>query len=111
MADSFGNEGMTSLWQSVLLQLIKDIQRRDTSPAPLAPHEAESWVGAFPDQNFREVCYLAGIDPNAAHEWFRQLIRDERAKREAKEASRKALRKNNNQRFRRYQSPEERPGT
>lgn len=58
------------LWAAVLLRQIEDA----TGPEGGDCRSAISWIGAFPSRNFKMVCDLAGVDPDAAHERALRLI-------------------------------------
>lgn len=60
------------LWQHVLLATLADLRsksehrRRDRD-------FARRWVGHYPSRDFQLVCDLAGLDPDSAHQYFRQV--------------------------------------
>lgn len=73
-----------NLWAAVIAAVITDI--RSTGYASKRQRdEALSWVGAFPSRDFRMVCSLAGIEPDAVHWRFRKMI--EKAKTNVKDYS------------------------
>ena len=59
-------EGEHKLWTSVLLCIVHDLSEAGNIMDRAA---AERWVGTFPSRDFREVCELAGFDPEAV--WSR----------------------------------------
>lgn len=62
-----------NLWVAVIAAVMTDIQ--STSYASKRERdEAISWVGTFPSRDFRMVCSLAGIEPDAVHWRFRSII-------------------------------------
>lgn len=72
-----------TLWQGVLMCQVRDlfllqvVDKGDHGQIVLKSREcveAETWIGAFPSQNFNMVCALAGFDPLAAHERLRRIM-------------------------------------
>ena len=61
------------LWCAVLLTALRDL----CQPGGKSPQRdaAERWVGDWPDQNFRMVCHLAGIDPDWLHGALDRLVK------------------------------------
>lgn len=71
------------LWQAVLMCQVRDlfllqvVRKGDGGQIVLKSREcveAETWIGAFPSQNFNTVCTLAGFDPRAAHERLQRIM-------------------------------------
>lgn len=71
------------LWQAILTEQVHDLFSLTCQHHPTrgpivfksrACEDAETWVGAFPSQNFNEVCMLAGLDPVAVHERLRRIL-------------------------------------
>lgn len=98
MISQYEPEICAALWFSVLNTVVIDLSRGTARYEPIERTDAERWVGDFPSGDFREVCRLAGINPDAAHSGFRKLIERERKKRrlqiEALEAAKKSKRRN-----------------
>ena len=61
-----------TLWRRVLLGVVSDLSGAGVDRARL--HEAERWVGDWISRDFREVCELAGVDPDRTHAELRALI-------------------------------------
>ena len=64
------------LWQSVLLQVLRDIRDANRS------HEghkdfvtAARWVGNYPSREFNEVCMCAGLEPDFVHPRLSKRLR------------------------------------
>jgi hypothetical protein len=79
------------LWQSVLLQVLRDIRDANRS------HEghkdfvtAARWVGTYPSREFNEVCMLAGLEPDFVHPRFVKIIKEAEAKSTARKTAKKA---------------------
>lgn len=89
MADKFGNEPYSALWQTVLNHVIAELKDGPISYEPNDRIIAERWIGSFPSKDFREVCTLAGINPDATHKCLKKLIQREREKRAGKREDRK----------------------
>lgn len=72
-------QGESNLWAAVLLQAIKDAT--NNKGVTYLDHEhAKRWLGPFPSKDFRFICNMIGIDPDAAHERIKyklNLVRDE----------------------------------
>ena len=78
------------LWQSVLLQVLRDI--RDANRSHEGHKEfvtAARWVGSYPTREFNDVCMLAGLEPDFVHPRFVKIIQEA----EAKSAARKTTKK------------------
>ena len=54
-----------TLWRRVLLGVVNDLS--DVGVHPAVVREAELWVGKWISTDFREVCELAGVDPDRTH--------------------------------------------
>lgn len=52
------------LWVNVLIRAVGDALQ----------DPEDTWVGAFPSRDFREVCILAGVDPLPVWETLRALL-------------------------------------
>ena len=79
------------LWQSVLLQVLRDIRDANRS------HEghkdfvtAVRWVGNYPSREFNEVCMCAGLEPDFVHPRFVKIIQEAEAKSPARTTTKKA---------------------
>ena len=79
------------LWQSVLLQVLRDIRDANRS------HEghkdfvtAARWVGNYPSREFNEVCMCAGLEPDFVHPRFVKIIKEAEAKSNARKTAKKA---------------------
>ena len=79
------------LWQSVLLQVLRDIRDANRS------HEghkdfvtAARWVGNYPSREFNEVCMCAGLEPDFVHPRFVKIIQEAEAKSAARKTTKKA---------------------
>jgi len=79
------------LWQSVLLQVLRDIRDANRS------HEghkdfvtAARWVGTYPSREFNEVCMFAGLEPDFVHPRFVKIIQEAEAKSAARKTTKKA---------------------
>ena len=88
MRDSYSHQ---MLWQSVLLQVLRDIRDANRS------HEghkdfvtAARWVGTYPSREFNEVCMLAGLEPDFVHPRFVKIIKEAEAKSTARKTAKKA---------------------
>ena len=56
-----------ALWAAVVLAVINDLLTK--SPHGFADRKrAESWVSSYKTPDFKMVCALAGLDPEAAHD-------------------------------------------
>ncbi len=51
------------LWQSVVTKAIRDLCNSN----PHNREDVESWVGSYPNADFREVCFLAGLEARRVH--------------------------------------------
>ena len=79
------------LWQSVLLQVLRDI--RDANRSHEGHKEfvtAARWVGSYPTREFNDVCMLAGLEPDFVHPRFVKIIKEAEAKSAARKATKKA---------------------
>lgn len=61
------------LWLAVLGAVITDLESTSHASKPQRD-DAISWVGTFPSRDFRTVCSLAGIEPDAVHWRLRRII-------------------------------------
>lgn len=61
------------LWLEVLGAVVRDLQSTSLA-SKSARDDAISWVGTFPSRDFREVCSLACLDPEAVHCRLRRMI-------------------------------------
>ena len=79
------------LWQSVLLQVLRDI--RDANRSHEGHKEfvtAARWVGSYPTREFNDVCMLAGLEPDFVHPRFVKIIQEAEAKSAARKTTKKA---------------------
>ncbi|MDR6831342.1 hypothetical protein J2W99_005095 [Bosea robiniae] len=68
---------MTNMWSQVLLQAVRDATTRNPSaPSSSLRREIESARNYLtkPNADFNEVCYLAGLDPQAVRQRAIKLI-------------------------------------
>ena len=70
-----------ALWTAVLTNALRDLcgcgtgKGADTQNVRAAARAAaEAWVGPWPRRDFRLVCDLAGLEPEAVHDRLRALI-------------------------------------
>ena len=76
--------GERALWVHVLLTALHDLtSTRITREAAMAREDVERWVGPYPSREFAQVCTLAGLDPDAAHDAFRKIITEPHKRRRA----------------------------
>ena len=69
------------LWQAVLLRTYQDIKNStDGYEGHKAFIEAARWVGRYPSRQFKEVCMLAGLEPDFVHPRFVKIIQEAKAK-------------------------------
>ena len=65
-ARAYESDEERNLWATVLQVAINDAT--DQKGCTHREHvEARRWIGQFPSRNFRTVCFLAGLDPDATH--------------------------------------------
>lgn len=64
--NSLQAKGERNLWASVLYLMVHDLSEAGSYTDRQA---AEQWVGKYPTRDFREVCHLAGVEPDAV--WHR----------------------------------------
>jgi len=79
------------LWQSVLLQVLRDI--RDASRSHEGHKDfvtAARWVGTYPSREFNEVCMCAGLEPDFVHPRFVKILKEAEAKSTASKVKKKA---------------------
>ena len=56
-----------NLWATVLLVAISDA--KDSAGCGIRECRiAQDWIGTYPSPDFRLVCQLAGLEPDAVHE-------------------------------------------
>lgn len=77
----------SEMWLAVLNRVVQDLTN-DSNHAYEDFRTAQRWVGDYPSKDFKEVCALAGIEPDFLHP---KLLRMGRAT-EAKHASRASKR-------------------
>ncbi len=82
MTQHLTNEGhaLRHIWVSVLVQAARDLLShppsqagvaRPSGPGQLEKYKAQQWIGS---RDFREVCGLAGVDPDRAERAFRKRL-------------------------------------
>lgn len=76
------DSGERDLWAAVLWAVTVDLQSSSLN-TKRERDEAISWVGKYPSRDFRQVCSLAGCDPDAVHWRLRRII-DRKAKNHVK---------------------------
>ena len=57
--------GLRSLWVKVLHRLTEDALGKGCTPAER--NDARNMIGHWPSKDFREICELAGFDPDYVH--------------------------------------------
>lgn len=71
---SVQSSGEAALWGEVLCQVVRDLcSSPRTKDTRRWRRDALWWIGARPSRDFRAVCAMAGIDPDAAHPWFMRM--------------------------------------
>jgi hypothetical protein len=61
-----------TLWLAVLRLAFDDLTGGLKTTKPIDVHRAKQWVGS---RDFAIVCYLAGVDPHATLERFKEAVR------------------------------------
>ena len=95
MRDTEVNE--SALWVAVLAAVVADIQTKSFA-TERQRSAAISWVGLYPSRDFRMVCSLAGMDPEAVHDRLRRLINRNKERR-ARVARKERVAGNDNENF------------
>ena len=77
--DEFCIKGEHTLWVRVLHRLVQDALGKGCTAAEHS--DAVSMIGDWPSRDFREICELAGFDPDYVHGALkRELYQQFRAK-------------------------------
>ena len=63
--DEFCVKGEHKLWVKVLHRLAEDAFGKGCTPAEC--NDARNMIGQWPSRDFREICELAGFDPDYVH--------------------------------------------
>ena len=63
-----------ALWQNVLLSVVVDLCAQG-GRHKFARITAERWIGDYPSRDFRQVCTLAGFEPEAVWPMLRRLAK------------------------------------
>ena len=63
-----------ALWQNVLLSVVVDLCAQG-GRHKAARITAERWIGDYPSRDFRQVCTLAGFEPEAVWPMLRRLAK------------------------------------
>ena len=73
----------SEMWQAVLYRVVQDLTN-DSNHAFEDFRTAQRWVGDYPSKDFREVCTLAGIEPDFLHPKLLRMGRATEAKHKSK---------------------------